>query len=292
MSGKQIAALIVLAFLVYAGFDSTFEVSERERVVVVQLGAIVGQDYEAGLHFKIPFIQDVKRFDDRILTLTEEVRRVLTSENKNLSVDFFVKWRIADTIDYYLSNQGSEARARALLTEIVVNDLLAAFSKRTVRQAIDDDRNEIVASVQVQADQDAQSLGIDIVDVRIMRLNLPDEVSEAVYERMRSEREEVIRALRAKGAAAAQEIRADAERERTILLAEAYRKAQEIKGEGDALAAEIYAEAYTRNVEFYSFYRSMELYRQSVGKQDVLVLEPQGELFRYFNPPAKPPAVP
>lgn len=284
MNGKLMIALFVLILGAYVALDSVFTVEERERVVVVQLGEIVGQNYPAGLHFKMPFIQSVVRFDDRILNLTEEIERVLTSENKNLSVDFFVKWRIADTVDFYLSNQGSEARARSLLTEIVENDLLAEFSKRTIRQAIDDDRNEIVAAVQVQSDQDAVDLGIEILDVRIMRLDLPDEVSESVYDRMRSERQEVIKTLRAQGDAAAQEIRADAERERTIILAEAYRESQEIRGEGDARAAEIYAEAYGRDGDFYAFMRSLEMYRNSVGGKDVLVLEPQGELFRYFNP--------
>lgn len=284
MNGKIMIALFVLIVGAYVALDSVFVVDERERVVVVELGEIVGQNYPPGLHFKMPFIQKVVRFDDRILNLTEEIERVLTSENKNLSVDFFVKWQIADTVNFYLSNQGSEARARSLLTEIVENDLLAEFSKRTIRQAIDDDRNEIVAAVQVQSDQDAKDLGIDILDVRIMRLDLPDEVSESVYDRMRSERQEVIKTLRAQGDAAAQEIRADAERERTIILAEAYRESQEIRGEGDARAAEIYADAYGRDGDFYAFMRSLEMYRNSVGGKDVLVLEPQGELFRYFNP--------
>lgn len=284
MNGKLMIVLFLLVLGAYVALDSVFTVNERERVVVVQLGEIVGQNYPAGLHFKMPFVQKVVRFDDRILNLTEEIERVLTSENKNLSVDFFVKWQIADTVNFYLSNQGSEARARSLLTEIVENDLLAEFSKRTIRQAIDDDRNEIVAAVQVQSDQDAQDLGIDILDVRIMRLDLPDEVSESVYDRMRSERQEVIKTLRAQGDAAAQEIRADAERERTIILAEAYRESQEIRGEGDARAAEVYADAYGRDGDFYAFMRSLEMYRDSIGGKDVLVLEPQGELFRYFNP--------
>lgn len=284
MTPKQITLLVVLIIAGYTAYDSMFTVDVRERVVVVQLGEIIGQNYPPGLHFKVPYIQEVRRFDRRILDLDEEIERVLTSENKNLSVDFFVKWRIEDTVKFYLSNQGSEARARSLLTEIVENDLLAEFSKRTIRQAIDDDRNEIVAAVQVQADQDAEELGINIVDVRVMKLDLPKQVSESVYERMRSERQEVIKALRAQGDAAAQELRADAERERTIILADAYRQAQEIRGEGDARSAEIYANAYGEDQEFYSFYRSLELYRNSVGNQDVLVLEPDGELFRHFNP--------
>jgi len=284
MSPKYIFAIIVIAFIGYAALDSAFTVDERERVVVVELGEIVGQDYAPGLHFKISFIQTVHAFDRRIMTFTEEIERVLTSENKNLAVDFYVKWRIDDTIDYYLSTQGSEQRTRDLLTEIVENDLLAEFSKRTIRQAVGDDRNEIVAAVQVQANQDAEQIGVEIADVRIMRLDLPDEVSESVYERMRSERQEVIRTLRAQGDAAAQEIRSDAERERTIILAEAYSEAQIVRGQGDARAAQLYAKAYERNPTFYSFYRSMQLYRDALGSDDLLLLRPDGELFKYFNP--------
>ena len=286
MSPKHILLIVIVLAIGYAAYDSAFIVDERERVVVVELGEIIGQDYDPGLHFKIPFIQKVRSFDRRVMTFTEEIQRVLTSENKNLAVDFYVKWRIRDTVDYYLSTQGDEQRTRSLLTEIVENDLLAEFSKRTIRQAVGDERNEIVAAVQVQANQDAKELGVEITDVRIMRLDLPEEVSESVYERMRSERQEVIRTLRAQGDAAAQEIRADAERERTIIRATAYSQAQTIRGQGDARAAEIYAQAYQQNPTFYSFYRSLELYRNSLGSDDLLLLRPQGELFRYFNPQA------
>ncbi len=290
MSGKQISAIVIVIVALYLALQSMFVVSERERVVVVELGEIVGQNYPAGLHFKVPFIQNVRTFDDRVMTFTQEIERVLTSENKNLMVSYYVKWRISDTIEYYLSTQGSETRAQSLLTEIVENDLLAEFSKRTIRQSIDDDRNEIVSAVQVQANQDASELGIRVEDVRVMRLDLPDEVSESVYDRMRSERQEVIRTLRAQGDAAAQEIRADAERERTIILSQAYADAQAIKGEGDATAARVYAQAYEDNPTFYSFYRSLELYREAIGSDDLLLLQPDGELFRYFNPSVANPA--
>ncbi|ROO37471.1 protease modulator HflC [Salinisphaera orenii] len=286
MSPKHILLIVIVLAIVYTAYDSAFIVGERERVVVVQLGEIIGQDYDPGLHFKVPYVQKVRSFERRVMTFTEEIERVLTSENKNLAVDFYVKWRIRDTVDYYLSTQGDEQRTRSLLTEIVENDLLAEFSKRTIRQAVGDERNEIVAAVQVQANQDAREVGVEITDVRIMRLDLPEEVSESVYERMRSERQEVIRTLRAQGDAAAQEIRSDAERERTIIRATAYSQAQTIRGEGDARAAEIYAEAYQENPTFYSFYRSLELYRNSLGSDDLLLLRPQGELFRYFNPKA------
>jgi len=286
MNGKQIFLIAIILIAVLVGYSSIFVVSPRERVVLVQVGEIVGADYEPGPHFKWPLIQTVHRFDRRVMTLTGDIERVLTSENKNLAVDYFVKWRVADPVQYYLSTHGDGDRAQSLLTESVENDLLAEFSKRTIRQAVGDDRNEIVAAVQVQLAQAATSLGMEIEDVRIMKLDLPDKVSDTVYDRMRSERQEVIRTLRAQGDAAANEIRADAERERTVMLADAYKRAEILRGDGDAKAAGIYADAYTADPSFYSFYRSLELYRSTIGKDDFLILKPQGELFQYFNPPA------
>lgn len=286
MNGKLIFALIVVLVAAFVAYDAAFVVTPRERVVVVQMGEIVGSDYEPGLHFKTPFIQDVHRFDRRVMSLTGELDRVLTSENKNLSVDYYVKWRVADPVDYYLSTRGNADKARELLTESVQNDLLAEFSKRTIRQAVGDDRNEIVAAVQVKLNKAARKIGIDVRDVRIMKLDLPAKVSNAVYDRMRSERQEVIRALHARGAAAAKDIRSDAEREQAEILAEAYKDAQSIRGEGDAEAARIYADAYEKDPDFYSFYRSLQVYRDNIGKRDFLLLKPEGELFQYFNPPA------
>ncbi|MGN8157093.1 protease modulator HflC [Salinisphaera sp. RV14] len=284
MNGKQIFALILVVIAAYVAYDSVFVVTPRQRVVVVQMGKIIGSQYQPGLHFKIPFVQQVHRFDRRVMTLTGDIHRVLTSENKNLSVDYFVKWQIAKPVKYYLSTHGNADRARSLLTESVQNDLLAEFSKRTIRQAVGDDRNEIVAAVQVQVNQAAKQLGIDVKDVRIMKLDLPSKVSDTVYERMRSERQEVIRTLRAQGDAAAKEIRSDAERERTVVLAKAYKQAESIRGQGDAKAAQVYADAYKKNPGFYSFYRSLQVYRQSIGDKDVLLLKPDGKLFKYFNP--------
>ncbi len=284
MNPKQISIIVVVLLAAVVAYASTFTVTPRERIVLVQMGEIVGADYDPGLHFKLPVIQTVYRFDRRVMTLTGDIERVLTSENKNLSVDYFVKWRIVDPVKYFLATHGDVSRARSLLTESIENDVLAEFSKRTIRQAVGDDRNEIVAAVQVQVNQAAKQLGIEIQDVRIMKLDLPDKVSDTVYERMRSERQEVIRTLRAQGEAAAKEIRADANRERTEVLAKAYNRAEQIRGEGDATAAGIYAKAYTKDAEFYRFYRSMETYRQSIGSDDFLLLDPKGELFQYFNP--------
>lgn len=284
MNGKHIAAIIIILILGYTALDSAFTVGERQRVVVVQLGNIVGYNYDPGLHFKLPFIQKVEYFNDRVMTFNSEIKRVLTSENKNLTVDYYVKWRIADTVNYFLSTHGNRTRARSLINQIVENDLLAEFSKRTMAQAIDDDRNEIVSVIQVKSNQNVKELGIHITDVRIMRLNLPEEVRDAVYSRMRSEREEVIRALKAQGDALAKEIRSDAERERAAILAKAHANAQAIKGGADGRAAAIYANAYTQYKNFYNFYRSMQMYRQSIGNDDVLVLQPDGKLFQFFNP--------
>ncbi|RJS93795.1 protease modulator HflC [Salinisphaera sp. Q1T1-3] len=284
MNAKQTVILVAVLIVAALVYSSTFIVTPKQRVVLVQMGEIVGSDYEPGLHFKWPLIQTVHRFDRRVMTLTGDIERVLTSENKNLSVDYFVKWRIADPVKYYLATHGDAARARGLLTESVENDLLAEFSKRTIRQAVGDDRNEIVAAVQVQVSQAAKQLGIEVEDVRIMKLDLPDKVSDTVYERMRSERQEVIRTLRAQGDAAAKEIRSDADRERTVVLAKAYNQAERIKGQGDAQAAGIYAKAYSQDPDFYKFYRSLQTYRDSIGKDDFLLLKPDGALFQYFNP--------
>lgn len=287
MSGKQIFIAVVVLFALYTAYDSMFIVTETQQALVLQLGEIVGKNYEPGLHFKLPYVQNVVKFDDQLMTLTGTIERVLTSENKNLSVSFYVMWEIRDTVNYYLSSQGSKQRARHLIIEIVENDLLAQFSQRTMQQAIDDDHNEIVAAVQVLANRDTHDLGIHIEDIRILRLELPKNVRQSVYARMRSARQKVIKALRAKGEAAAQRIRADAERQRSIILAKAYKKAQKIRGEGDAKAAAIYAEAYSKAPEFYEFLRSLQLYRKTVGEKDILLLEPEGKLFQYFNPPVE-----
>ncbi len=288
MNGKQIAALVTVALIIVLALGATFVVDERERVVTLRLGQITGTDLPPGLHFKLPIVEDVLTFDGRILTLDDKIERVLTSENKNLKVDYFVKWRIEDTATYYVSTQGNEARALSLLTEIVGNDLLAEFSERTIQQAVADNRDEIMAAIKVKANQDASELGIQVVDVRIKRIDLPDEVSESVYARMRSEREEVIKALQSQGEAAAREIRTDADRQREVIVSTAYNEAETVKGEGDATATDIYAKAYTKNEEFYSFYRSLEAYRAAwSNRDDLLVLEPNGEFFQYFNPPAK-----
>lgn len=284
MRSKQLIALVAVIISVIIAYNSYFVVTPRERVLLVQMGEIVGSNYPPGLHFKVPFIQQVHAFDRRIRASIGQIDRVLTSENKNLAVNYYVKWRINDTTQYYLSTHGSSARADGLLSDLVKNDLLAAFSKRTIQQAVGGQRNEILAAVQVRVNKDAKKYGMHVNDVRIMKLNLPQKVSESVYKRMRSKRQEVIKALRAEGDAAAKEIRADANRARTEILANAYREAQKIKGAGDAKAAKLYAKAYRKDREFYSFYRSLQVYRDNIGSGDLLLLQPSGQLFKYFNP--------
>lgn len=284
MNGKHIAAIVIVLIVAIVAYNSTFTVSPRQRVILVQMGKIVGQNYAPGLHFKWPFIQQAREFDRRTRTLSGKIKRALTSENKNLGVEYFVKWRIDNTVKYYLATHGNADRARALLTQSVENDLLAEYSKRTIEEAISGSHKQIVAAVQVQVNQDTKALGVHIVDVGIMQLSLPEKVSKSVYDRMRSKRQEVIRALRAKGNAAAKEITADAKRERTVILAKAYRQAQKIKGQGDAAATRIYGNAYKKDPDFYSFYRSLQVYRQNIGDGDFLLLKPDGKLFKYFNP--------
>ncbi|MFZ5462923.1 MAG: protease modulator HflC, partial [Pseudomonadota bacterium] len=236
-------------------------------------------------NFKWPLIQNVRYFDKRILTYdSPEPERFLTSEKKPVLVDAFVKWRIVDVRQYYISVQGDESRAQIRLSQTVNSGLREEFGKRTVHDVVSGQRDKIMDDVRQKADQDARSIGVQIVDVRLKRVDLPQEVSESVYRRMETERKRVANELRSKGAAEAEKIRADADRQREIIIAEAYREAQRIKGEGDAKAAAIYAQAFSQNPEFYAFYRSLEAYRQSFkSKNDVLVLEPGSEFFKYLR---------
>jgi modulator of FtsH protease HflC len=287
MTPQQLTVL----FLLIAGtgllLGSVFSVDEREKVVVVQLGKIKGTDYAPGLHLKWPVIDEVRRFDARILTLDNKEERFLTLEKKNLVVDFFVKWRIKDVGSYFRATGGDEAKALDRLSKIIKGGLRDEFGARTVQQAVSGERTEIMQKLTTAANPQLTDMGIEVVDVRVKRIDLPDQVTRSVYERMESERKRVANDLRARGDEAAERIRADADRQREVILAEAYREAEKIRGQGDAQASEIYARAYGRNPEFYSFYRSLAVYRSTLrSKSDVLVLEPEGEFFRYFNPPA------
>ncbi len=274
---------IALTLLIVASM-SLFTVDQRQYALVFQLGEIKDVASEPGLHAKWPLIQNVRYFDKRILTIdSAEPERFLTSEKKNVLVDSFVKWRIIDVKQFYLS-VGDEARAQIRLTQAVNASLREEFGKRTVHDVVSGERDKIMEEMRSKADADARNIGVQVVDVRLKRVDLPLEVSESVYRRMEAERKRVANQLRSQGAAEAEKIRADADRQREIIVAEADREAQRIKGEGDAKATAIYSAAFGQNPEFYSFYRSLDAYRNSFrNKSDVLVLEPTSEFFKYLK---------
>ena len=274
----------VLVAVVVASM-SLFTVDQRQYALVFQLGEIKKAIDQPGLNWKWPLIQNVRYFDKRILTMdTPEPERFITSEKKNVLVDLFVKWRIADPKLYYISVLGDEARAVTRLQQTVNAGLREEFGKRTMHEVVSGQRDAIMEEMREKADLDARKIGVQIVDVRLKRVDLPLEVSESVYRRMEAERKRVANELRSEGAAAAEKIRADADRQREVIIAEAYRESQQTKGDGDAQAAAIYATAFRRDPEFFAFYRSQEAYRQSfAGKSDVLVVEPSSDFFRYLR---------
>ncbi len=277
----------VLAVVVLASM-ACFTVDQRERAIVFQLGEVTEVITTPGLHFKWPFIQNVRYFDARILTLdTPDAERFITSEKKNLLVDTFVKWRISDARQYYIS-VGDEAQAQTRISQTVNATLREEIGKRTVHEVVSEDRDDIMKSVRERANQDAKKIGVAIIDVRLKRVDLPQEVSESVYKRMDAERKSVANQLRSEGFSEAERIRAEADKEREVIIANAYKEAQRIKGEGDAKAAAAYAQAYSQNAEFYAFYRSLEAYRSSFkDRSDVMVLEPNSDFFKYFKGPGK-----
>ena len=284
MSSRFNLILVVVVLVVSAIRMTFFTVDEREHVVMFRLGEIVKSDFEPGLHIKIPFVNNITRYPDRILTYEESEERFLSGEKKNLIVDYFITWRITDPAQYYRSARGDEAFAEQRLSAIIREGIKAEFSQRTVQEVVAAERSEIMNQMLVTAHNQAPALGIDVVDVRVMRIELSDEVSGSVFSRMQQERGRVAAQLRAEGEEEAERIRAEADRERTVILAEAYRDAERLRGQGDARAAEVYANAYTQDPAFYSFYRSMAAYRQSIGgQQDVLVLSPDSEFFQYLQ---------
>ena len=266
--------------------QSLFTVDERELAMLFQLGQIKDASYQPGLHWKLPFIQNVEKFDKRIQNLDAEPELYLTSEKKNVRVDSFVKWRIEDVEQFYKANTGNVRRANDRLSTIVQKQLKDEFGKRTVRQVVSGERGEIMDLLTKTVQSQASGLGVSIVDVRIKRIDWPDNVSGSVYQRMAAERKEEAKKRRSQGEEAAKIIRAAADRERAVILAEAGRDAQRIRGQGDGLSAEIYALAYNKNREFYALYRSLQAYRESFSNaSDVLILQPDAEFFRYFKDP-------
>lgn len=266
---------------------SVFTVDQREFAVVFQLGEVKHVIEEPGLQFKIPLIQNVRFFDRRILTIdTPEPERFITAEKQNVLVDHFVKWRIIDPKLYYISVAGDETRARTRLLQTVNGALREEFGRRTVPDVVSGERDLIMENMRVRADNDARQIGVQILDVRLKRVDLPTEVSESVFRRMEAERTRVANDLRSQGAAIAEQIRADADRQRVVIIAEANREAQKLMGEGDARAIAIYAEAFGQNPEFYAFSRSLEAYRESfTGRNDVMVVDPSSDFFRFLKSP-------
>lgn len=278
-----IGGMVAVVFTVLA--MSIFTVDQRQYALVFQLGEVKRAIAEPGLYFKVPLIQNIRYFEKRIITLDNaDPERFITSEKKNVLVDSYIKWRIVDPTLYYISVGGDEARAKTRLNQTVNAGLREEFGKRTVHDVVSGSRDKIMDQMREKADADSRKIGVQIVDVRLKRVELPSEVSEAVYRRMEAERKRVANELRSEGAAEAEKIRADADRQREILVAEAYRDAQKIKGEGDAKATSVYGQAFSQNAEFYTFYRSLEAYRGSFkSKNDVLVVEPGSDFFKYMK---------
>jgi len=267
---------------------SAFTVNQTQYVIVQRLGEIVSVNKEPGLYFKVPFVDNLKYFDNRILTLDwEQPAKFITSENKYMMVDSFVKWRIVDPVKYYVSiKEGGEAAAEDRLSKVVNAVLRTEFGKRTVRDVIAGERGAVMDNLRKTADAEARQMGIAVVDVRLKRVDYAEEISKSVFDRMIAERKRLANQLRSEGAAASEKIRADADKQREVIIAEAYREAQKTKGEGDAKAGEIYNQSYSRNPEFYAFYRSQEAYKNSFkSKSDVMVLDPNSDFFKYMRSP-------
>ncbi len=284
MNAKLLAGLI-LVFLVVAGASSAiYTVDQREKAIVFRFGEIIESNDEPGIHFKIPFIEDVQKYDARIQTMDAAPERYLTIEKKNLVVDSFVKWRIRDVAKYYVTVSGLLSSARARLAQRVNDSLREEFGKRTVQEVISGDRGKIMNIVQLATDEQAREIGVEVVDVRLKRVDWDPEISERVYKRMDAERSRVAKELRAQGAEEAEKIRADAERQREITLANAFREAEQVRGEGDATATAVYADAFGRDSEFYTLYRSLNAYKETFQtEKDLLVIEPDSEFFKYFK---------
>ncbi len=286
MNGSKVGILIAIAIVVILFMSSVFTVNERELAVKFRLGEIVKADYEPGLYFQMPFINNVKKFDKRILTLDARPANYLTKEKKNVNVDFFVKWRINDISIYYTAMGGNERKAMERIYTTINESLRGEFSNRNIQSVISGERAMIMDDVTTRANEQLGKFGIKVVDVRVKRIDFTATISESVYQRMEAERTRVAKDLRSRGAEAAEKIRADADRQRTVTLANAYKEAQQLRGGGDAKASEIYAKAYKKDREFYSFYRSLIAYRTSMGRNgDIMVLEPDSDFFRYFKDP-------
>jgi len=291
MRNRLGTVLVGVLVALVVGALSLFVVDQRQNAIVFRLGEVIAVKTDPGLYFKVPLLDNVRFFDVRILTIdTAEPERFLTSEKKNVLVDLFVKWRITDVRQYYVSVGGNEGLAQTRLLQTINDGLRAEFGNRTVHDVVSGERDKIMDLMRDKANEDAKTIGVEVLDVRIKRVDLPQEVSVDVYRRMEAERKRVANELRSTGAAESERIRAEADKQREVTLAQAYREAQKVKGEGDARSAAIYARAYEQNPEFYAFYRSLEAYQASFrGKNDVLVLEPTSEFFKYLRSSGRQP---
>jgi len=281
-----IIGIVVLAFVLAM---SVYTIDQRKAAIKFQLGEVVAVQTDPGLYFLVPVMQNVRLYDTRIQTLeARDPERFLTSENRNVLVDSFVKWRVVDVRQYYVSVRGDSLQAEARISQTVNDALRAEFAKRTVHDVVSGERDKIMSVIAEKVDQDVRRIGVAVADVRLKRVDFVPEISSDVYRRMESERKRVANELRATGQAEGEKIKADADRQRQVIVAEAYRDAQKVKGEGDAQASRIYAEAFGRNPEFYSFYRSLETYRQSLrNKSDVMVVDPSSDFFKYLKSPGR-----
>jgi len=282
---SKVIGIVVALFLIVA-YTCTFFVDEREKAILLAFGKIDKVGYEPGLHFKLPFpFNEVKKLDGRILTIDQRPVRIQTKEKKYMVVDSFIKWRIVDEAKYYTATAGGdERRAASLVSKMTDEALRNEFAKRTVNEVISQDRAQIMSVLTANIDERVLTLGMDIVDVRIKRVDFPEKISQNVYARMRTERERLAREHRSKGEESATRIRADADAQSRVLVAEAYRDSEILRGEGDALSTEIYAKAFNRDRDFYRFYRSMEAYKKTfANKGDVMLIAPDSEFFKYFK---------
>lgn len=277
---------IIVPLAVLLIWSAAFTVDERQKALKFQFGEIIKSDFEPGLHFKIPFINSVKKFDARILTIDQRPERFLTQEKKDLIVDSYVKWRITDVVKYYKTTRGDELTAGRLLYENINNALRNEFGKRTIHEVISGGREQVMGVVTQEASIHSKSLGIEVIDVRVKKVDYPDRVSQSVFQRMRAEREREARDFRSKGNEAAERVRADADRQSSIVIAEAKRDSEITRGEGDAEATEIFAEAFNRDREFYKFSRSLTAYANNFSSvDDIIIMQPDSDYFKFFKDP-------
>jgi len=289
MGARVLPVLIVVLAALLLISTTCFMVREQEMALRVQLSKIVRSDYAPGLHLKIPFVDDVVKFDRRVLTRKFDGEQFLTRESQGLTIDYYIKWRIYDASQYYQSTGGDEGRAASLVGDKIQDGIKNAIARRTLKEIVTSDRQEITGEFMLEVAKGMQGIGIELVDVRLQRIDLQEEVASSVYESMKRTFEGIARMQRGEGDKLSQIVRAEADRKRTELIAKSLADAQRIRGEGDSVAAAIYAQAYNRNPEFYSFWRSLQAYRNSLGREgDVMVISPDSEFFRYLQNPSPP----